>query len=334
MVAISIRGEGIAGTCCQRLLCNAGLQAAVETSCRPKIPAVMLGETTQKLFEDVFDRKDIFAGLPRISKRIVLWGSEQQPVILPHSAVVVSEQALLDAVQRELQPNDATQSDSPDWTIFASSPLPTLSVQHHFGSRAASAAATLLQPACDAESCWIESVENGWLFLLPSQKGEAWLLSVGDSAESLLSSSRLIHKQIGELRPAPGTFPSHPRVVFPLAGPVWLACGTAALGFDPLCGDGAGNAVREAILASAVVCAATAGGEPADLAAHYQARLLAGFKRHVALCLEFYGSGGSSPWWRLQLDQLRDGLTWCSQQLKDGDGARFRLSEFRLERAD
>ena len=81
-----------------------------------------------------------------------------------------------------------------------------------------------------------------------------------------------------------------------MAGPGWLACGTAALGFDPLCGDGAGNAVREAILGSAAIRRAIATDEADSLAAHYQARLLAGFKRHVALCFEFYKSGRSGPW--------------------------------------
>ena len=31
-------------------------------------------------------------------------------------------------------------------------------------------------------------------------------------------------------------------------GSGWLACGTAAMGFDPICGDGTGYAVREGIL--------------------------------------------------------------------------------------
>ena len=112
--------------------------------------------------------------------------------------------------------------------------------------------------------------------------GEAgWLLSVGDGTESLLAGSRLVVKQLSDAG-APGSrFPSHPRIADPLCGAGWLTCGTAALGFDPLCEDGAGHAVREAIQASAVVRAAGAGGDVDALIAHYQWRLLAGFARHL-----------------------------------------------------
>jgi hypothetical protein len=105
------------------------------------------------------------------------------------------------------------------------------------------------------------------------------------------------------------------------------------VGFDPLCGDGAGNATREAILASAAVRVAIDKGDARSLAAHYQARLLAGFKRHIALCIEFYTSGHSGPWWALQLDDLQRGLSWCTQQLQGSDGSRYRLNRFRLEPA-
>lgn len=334
MAAVLIRGEGIAGLCCLRLLRDAGLQVVVEALHRPQVPAIMLGETAQKLLRDVFDRRDLFAGLPRISRRIVSWGVQGEPLALPHSAVVASEKELLDRVQQGFRPGADVESGPLDWMIFASNPLPPSSVEHHFGSRPATASSVVLQPICDAESCWVESVENGWLFLLPGEKGKGWLLSVGDSVESLLATSRLIKRQIGELQPSRGAFPSHPRVAFPLAGPGWLACGTAALGFDPLCGDGAGNAVREAILGSAAIRRAIATDEADSLAAHYQARLLAGFKRHVALCFEFYKSGRSGPWWDLQLDGLQRGLSWCSQQLAGRDGSHYRLDGFKLERTE
>ena len=60
----------------------------------------------------------------------------------------------------------------------------------------------------------------------------------------------------------------------PLCDAGWLACGTAAMTFDPLCGDGTGNAVRESILAAAVIRAAAAGESSERLIAHYRCRLL------------------------------------------------------------
>jgi flavin-dependent dehydrogenase len=119
--------------------------------------------------------------------------------------------------------------------------------------------------------------------------------------------------------------------MFPISGEGWLACGTAALGFDPLCGDGTGNAVREAILGSAAIRAAAAGKDACRLMAHYQTRLLGGFQKHLAMCLEFYTSGRLGNWWDRQLDEFRRGLLWCSRELQKSDGSRYRLNGFDLE---
>ena len=334
MATLLIRGEGIAGSCCIRLLREASMDITVEAARRSKLPAIMLGEMSQKLMRDVFGRDDLFAGFQEIRRRVVAWGREGETLTLPHSAVVASEEELLERIQAGLGKCEEAKSDQPDWTIFASSPLPPASIEHQFGSRPAAASRVRLRHGCDAEACWIESVENGWLFLLPNGKETGWLLSVGDSVESLLTLSRLVKRQIGDVTPSRGTFPSHPRVAIPLSAPGWLACGTAALGFDPLCGDGAGNAVREAILGSAAVRAALAGGDAGGLSAHYQARLLAGFRRHLALCLDFYKSGRSGPWWDRQLDDLKRGLVWCSEQLATSDASRYRLNGFTLEPAE
>jgi flavin-dependent dehydrogenase len=331
MAAVLIRGAGVAGSCCSRLLGEAGLHVSVERLRRPKLPAIMLGEMTQKLLLDVFGREDLLAGLPRISRRVVAWGRGCESLTLPHSAVVVSEQELLDRIQQGLAQSEPMKCEDPDWTILASAPLGPSSVEHHVGSRLAAASPVKLRAGCDAETCWIESLESGWLFLLPNGKGTGWLLSVGGSAESDLEPSRLIKDQIVELGRSQGTFASHPRIALPLSEPGWLACGAAALGFDPLCGDGTGNATREAILGSAVVRAAIDGGDVDSLVACYHARLLAGFKRHLSLCFDFYRSGRSGPWWDNQLAELERGLAWCSQQFTDRPAFRYRLNGFTLE---
>jgi hypothetical protein len=331
MPTLLLRGEGIAGSCCAQLLRGARMDITVETAPRPKLPAIMMGETTQKLLSDVFERSDLFTGFTEIRRRIVAWGREAEVLNLPHSAVVASEQELLDRIYQGLEKYPEAKSGHADWTIFASSPLPPLSVEHQFGARPAAASAVTLDKRSDTDACWIESAENGWLFLLPVGDGLGWLLSVGDSVESLLAGSRLIKRQIAGASPPRGTFLSHPRIAFPLSAPGWLACGTAALAFDPLCGDGAGNAVREAILASALIRAVSAGGDPQSLAAHYQARLLGGFHRHIALCFDFYKAGHSSPWWDRQVEDLKRGLVWCSEQLAGMDPSRYRLNGFELE---
>jgi hypothetical protein len=274
---------------------------------------------------DIFGA-DLFEGLPQIRKRVVAWGKEAKTVEVPHSAVVVSEQELWRRIRERLPERAVESGGAPaDWIVYAGRPLPDCAAELPFGSRIASATAVELKG--DRESCYIESLENGWLFLMPGEGG--WLLAVGAPAECLLAASRLVAVQIGELGRRLGDFPAYPRISQPLGAPGWLACGTAALAFDPLCGDGTGHAIREAILASAAIRAG-ADGDTADLVTHYQSRLLAGFQRHLEICLSYYDTGLGS-WWDRELDLLREGLTWCARQLKAQPPAKYRLNGFVLE---
>jgi hypothetical protein len=317
MPPVLIRGDGIAAFGCLRLLGTAGVPVAMERLGRPKLPAIMLGDATQKLLCDVFGRADLFAGLPHIRRRVVSWGSEKsKPLTLPHSAVVVSEDELWRRIQEVLPETIDINDKHFKWTIFASTPLERPCSERHFGSRWATASPCHLAPGHDIEACWIESLESGWMFLLPSGEQAGWLLSVGGSPEVLFEMSSLIRSQIAELVPARGTFVSHPRTSIPLAGEGWLACGSAALGFDPLCGDGTGNTLREAILASAVIRAVRDGGDAESLSMHYQVRLLASLQRHLALCFDFYKTGPSGKWWEDQLSDLRYGIEWCGLQIR------------------
>jgi hypothetical protein len=103
------------------------------------------------------------------------------------------------------------------------------------------------------------------------------------------------------------------------------------LGFDPLCGDGAGHAVREAILASAAVRAVVEGADVDSVLAHYSSRLVAGFHRHLTLCEQFYRSGGDGLWWREQQAATLQGVEWCQSVRIDPPKSRYRLNGFSLE---
>src|SRR5689334_4298295 len=102
MATVVIRGDGVAACCCARLLERGGLRPLIEVGNRARVPALMVGEATQNLLNDVFERHDLFEGLPRIHKRVVSWGADSRAVEVPHSAVVVSEQALLDRLRGPL----------------------------------------------------------------------------------------------------------------------------------------------------------------------------------------------------------------------------------------
>ena len=243
--------------------------------------------------------------------------------------MVVSETQLLDRLA-PAAPTAPASADI-DWTIFASQPLPVAAAEHKFGSRMASATQVELKAAAEPAACWIESIESGWLFLIATAPGSGWLLSVGSNPDDMLGQSGLIREQIAECQPSAARFAASPRILAPLGEPGWMACGTAAMAFDPLCGDGTAHAVREAILASAVIGAVARGDDPVPLLAHYEARLTAGFRRHLAHCLEYYASGHRGPWWQAEAGFTAQGLEWCAQQLSRHAAFRYRLNGFELQ---
>jgi hypothetical protein len=314
-MSVGIRGDGVAARCCAHLLGEAGFRVSFEPGSRPRVPAIMLGDAAQQLIRDIFERDHLFRGLPKITRRIVAWGAHQ-PVELDHSAVMVSEEFLLDS----LGPVPDLQQGDADWTIRAAPPLPAST--HRFGSRMAVPMAVELKATAQPGACWVESVEDGWLFLLPG-----WLLAVG---EHPLEKSKLVKEQIARFDSTTIQFPASPRMAAPLSGERWIACGSAAMAFDPLCGDGTAHAVREAILASAVIRAAARGEEPGPLLAHYEARLTAGFERHLAQCRGFYRSGGSGAWWTAEAAAVELGLAWCGRKLNDHGPFRYRLNGLEL----
>jgi hypothetical protein len=324
----TIRGKGVAASCCAHLLEAAGFRVCLAENQRPRIPAILVSEAAQALLRDVYGRTDLFEGLFQIDRRIVAWEPGSAPVTLPHQAVVISEEALLEQlrpVSGEIAPPDAA-----DWTIYTSRPLPSLVEHHRFGSRTASLVTVDLRDS-GPPACWIEALECGWLFLIPTGHASGWLVSIGSPHDILLAESRLISGRIDVSGAAGASFAAYPAIADPLCAPGWLACGAAALSFDPLCGDGTGNAVREAILVSAVIRAAAAGDNVDRLLSHYRARLAAGFARHLELCRGFYISGKRGSWWEQEIAGLDDGIAWCRQANGVGNAFHYRLNGFELQ---
>jgi hypothetical protein len=339
---IVVEGGGIAALCCQQLLngqCHTDTPAVTKS---PRLPAILVSQSTQKLLADIFQSTNLFDGLPHIRERVVAW-RPGSPVSLPHSAVVAPEKLLLDRLRARVV-EGKSHAGAPEpasaWRIFSAgaTPLPELG-QMHFGSRIAIVRQVELADSAQADACWVESVENGWLFLLPTAEGQASLISVGGETQRLLSNSRLISEQLQSIdESVVAEFAAYPRILSRLHGKWvsdkaggWLACGSAAMSFDPLCGEGAGNAAREAILACAAVKAILAGESREDVLSEYSMRLMLGFLRHLENCREFYRPETSSEFWRAEFQSIESGLTWARKQL-EGQAPRFRLVDFTLER--
>jgi hypothetical protein len=322
-LTIAIRGDGIAATCCAHLLARAGFATARTVARRAQVPAILLSDAALALLRGVFQRPDLFAGRPRVTHRIVAWGTGE-PARLPHGAVVLSEGDLDAALGAPSQ--DAAQAFM---TLHAAPPFPAGALRS-FGSRRTVAAEVRLLHEEDQSACWIEAVEAGWLFLVPSGPASAWLLAVGASAETLLGQSRHIAPRIAPSGEPSAAFETSPRMLTTLQGPDWLACGSAAIAFDPICGDGTAHAVREAILASAVIGGISEGGDPDALRLHFESMMVGAMRRHLRLCAQFYATGGQGEWWGAQLAGLAEGFDWCTARLAKAPEPRYVLQDFRL----
>ena len=315
------------------LLRRAGMAVEIEPGTRRPVPVIMLSDPALALLRDVFAKPDLFADKARIERRVVRWGAGEA-VAMPHGAVVVSEDDLANVLDMFPQGNFPTSRDTNGLTtIFGMSPFPVSNMQR-FGERQSATARVQLSANADPATCWVESVDDGWLFLIPDSMGGAWLLAVGGAPDVLAAQAPMVAPLIDTMEPASGTFDTSPRILEQLAGDGWLALGTAALAFDPICGDGTAQATREAILASAVVTALARGEDPAALIMHYQSMLLAAMRRHLQLSLPFYGGAGSSPWWREQYAASRSGYDWCTARLATMPEPRFALHGFDLVRRE
>src|SRR5262249_15005115 len=203
----AVRGDGVAALTCSYLLQTAGFNVAIQRNSRNYLPSLMVSASSQALFCDILNTQEAFSILPRITTRVVKWGSSATPIALPHSAVVVSEEFLQDRIAKLVRFNGESNG-SPDCTIISSRPLPQGSIEHAFGERMASVVPVKLQSRSASSTCWIESVNEGWLFLLPdgssggakrkrgSAQPQGWLMSVGGHLNFQLGQSEVVAEQI------------------------------------------------------------------------------------------------------------------------------------------
>lgn len=330
---VIIRGQGVAVATAAHLLNRAGFAFAREPGLRRPVPVIMLSDAALALLRDVFGIAALFADRPRIERRVVQWGAGKA-VTMAHGAVVVSEKDLTHVLDLFPQGNIQQFNDfNAECVLHALAPFPAEETLR-FGERLSAIARVTLKADAPAQTCWIEAVDAGWLFLIPDGFGQAWLLAVGGDPQKLAQDAPLIGLLIDMLEPTGGQFDTSPRMLAQLAGHGWLACGTAAIAFDPICGDGTAQAAREGILAAAVVGALARGENPALLATHYHSLLLASLRRHLQLSLPFYANGGAGRWWHEQYAAARAGYEQTTALLAKLPEPRFALHGFDLVRRE
>lgn len=321
--SVHVEGRGIGVAAAQAVLTENTLDFSAEQgSARGAAPIVMLGEQALHLLDGLFGAGRVTGSHP-ITRRIVLW-NEAEAVAIPHQALAISGKDLLSSLPV------AQGSPKPEAPYFTLHARPPKSAMLHFGQREALAAPVTLAAGADASAVLVEAVTAGWLFLIPLGPHSAWLLSVGDTPDTLLAGSRLVAPLIEALGAVEARFETAPRVLEHLVGDDWLVVGSGALAFDPLCGDGTATATRGGILAGAVATAIAGGEVPAPLLRHYRAMLIAALRRHFAACLPFYQRGGSGVWWQEQAEATAVGHAWCTQMLAKEPEPAFVLTGSRL----
>ncbi|WP_324699846.1 hypothetical protein [Novosphingobium sp. RL4] len=321
----AIRGRGIAARCTARLLGAQGLDWTLDDAPRPSGPAVMLSDPALSLMRDCLGDPELLAGKRRVQRRVVAWGG-QEPATLDHGAIVLDEGDLDQCLEIY---NINKSNGCSDFSIHAAMPFPSGNMRR-FGSRPSGAAQVRLLREEDGDACRVESLDTGWLFLIPVSDTTGWLLAIGGSPDELLPQSRHLGARVELSRLSGASFETAPGMLECLAAPGWLACGTAAIAFDPICGDGTAQAVREAVLAAAVVQALAEGENAQALATHYHSMLLAAMRRHLKLCAQFYATGGKGAWWQAQLAALAEGFEWCTAALSRLPEPRYELRGLRL----
>lgn len=183
-------------------------------------------------------------------------------------------------------------------------------------ARLASAASSR---TADRSTCWLRTARLGWIFVAPVGTDVALVQAMvpgpvthpGPLLADLLAETGLT----GALADPPTTatvVDAAPRLLYPPCGAGWLAVGTLAARFDPLSGSGTAHALRTALLAAAVIKAATGGEQVDALLDHYTRRLQDAFADHLRSCARLYDVGLPGAAWRDEVDATSSALVRAS----------------------
>lgn len=339
---VHVGGRGIAAATAVHALAGRGIAVTTdppEPARRPRAPLVLLADPAQALISDVFaghaPLPAVMAGGHRIARRIVRWGTGETNAFA-HSGVVIAGDDLGAALWPDalVAPSGANR--------FKLSARAADQALLRFGQRQAASAPVTLQPGADAHAAYVESLDEGWIFLVPTGEAQGWILTVGADPADAVQASTLAATVVAETGPVAARFETAARLAEPPVCANGLLLGSAALAFDPICGDGTATAVRGALLAAAVGAAVAGADRPdldpeldrAALIGHYRLMLIAAMRRHLANAHPFYAAGGQGSWWQAQADALARGHAWCTAQLAEAGEARFVLAGNRLRRRD
>ena len=304
-------------------------------------PCLVLNDVCETLLLELFGDLDFQKLGQRLSYRWLRWGEEKdseqvyQPAwVIPASVLLtqIRQSEIMQSVSvvdvRKISPQ--MLSNSYTWTVYASHQQGAIAMTENFetwsgGQRIMVTAEIPNDSLALRDSCYLESLHNGWLFYA-SLDGNLGMLQAclptlpTNPRRALLDClyySHLISPLVNHLDRV-RCFPSAPRLQWPLYGSRWIMVGEPAVKLDPISGEGTPFALRTGILAAAVIdgiCQDPTTSEA--LLNHYQTRLTHSFLSHLQGCSQYYQLVlGNHELWQSEIKQMIDTGHNLSSRLK------------------
>jgi hypothetical protein len=355
--AVQILGAGAAALAVARGFAHHGIEASVAIGPTRPGPELLLNWATLELLHDLFGCKAALLREGSVTRgRLVSWAAVN-PELVVEPGLIVSANSLYQILFNALKSCEGSYlvqfTEAPHlgfnthamWTVDArgrgaGNPGKLMVI----GERTAICSKARLSTQADSSLSAVEATEHGWLFLLPRGGKRAVVQAVvpqssecaDDNLGMLLAESKLINQFVAALDGEPYVLPSAPQFRPELARPGWVAAGDAALCFDPLCGDGTGQALRSGLLAAAVIEAIERGQPEEACLLHYLYRLRRAMRAHLKATILFYENAPSENTWRREIEKANQALGRIAHDELDRNtqgGSRYRLECFSLVRA-
>jgi flavin-dependent dehydrogenase len=326
--SVVVRGSGVAALTCARLLDIQGWSVRLEQGAPARRLHLLLGEATAGLLAALWNDPLLLAGAHPVRERAVSWGSASGADTVPAPGVAIGANELVRRLAARLRlpsaaPDAAAlivdaQPGSPE-SAGAAAPM------RAFGRRHAWVAQAMLRAESRPDLCVMETVGDGWVFLLPVGAGRASLQFVAipsitplPAPNHAVAATRTIRKAIDGIGAWSDPMPCMPRARLPPACPGRIAVGEAALAFDPVSGDGVGHALRGAVLAATSLHAIANGAPIAECLDGYASTLRRAMAHHLKTCLALYGAAPRGPGWRDEVSAMAAGVALLTGKAVDG----------------
>ncbi len=315
-----ISGSGIAALTLAHLLTVQGWRVGLADGAAAARPLQLLVTApTAALLTRLWGAPDLFDDAHPIAIRRVAWEAGQPPVPTPAPGFAIAAAALVAklAARLDLVP----PSSDPPWRVDARpgrlDPDDPTAPMAGFGTRRAWLATATLRPGGADDTAMIERRGDGWLFVLPLGGARAAVQCIARQppppAAGLVAAIPQLDGLLGQVEDWSGSVPAMPRLRREVAAPGWLAVGEAALGFDPISGDGTGHALRGVVLASTTLQAIVDGAAAGPTLADYRGTLRRAMAQHLKACLGFYTP--VAPAWHDEVAAMAAGLAGLEARL-------------------